>query len=480
MTQLADKDRPAGTPADLEPILQALRAVVGAGNVFAGEAIEARHRGDITGAFKGRPSVVVRPASTEEVSAVVKIAAAARLPITPYGGGTGLVGGGVAAPGGLVLAMERMNRIVEIDQTALTMTVEAGCVLQVAQEAAEAEGLILPLDLGARGSATIGGNIGANAGGMRVLRWGMMRDMVLGLEVVLADGTIVSALTKVLKDNAGYHWKQLFIGAEGTLGVVTRAVLRLRPAPTTSQTAIIALAGFEAATRFLRESQARLSGRLSTFELMWPDFFDVLTEAQAYKRPRPLPGGAPLYALIEALGDDVQRDGEVFEQILAQAMEDGLVLDAVVAASERQRLDLFAVRDELGEAFAALRPIIVFDVSMALADMPRFIAASDAGIRADFPDARILHYGHAGDGNLHLTVSVGAISHEIEHKVQTAVYTAVRAVGGSVSAEHGIGLERLDFIGWTRTPQELALMRTLKTALDPHNLMNPGKVLPPA
>jgi FAD/FMN-containing dehydrogenase len=182
--------------------------------------------------------------------------------------------------------------------------------------------------------------------------------------------------------------------------------------------------------------------------------------------------------LIEALGNDARNDPAAFEQILAQAMEDGLVADAVVASSERQRSDLFAVRDELGEAFAALRPIIVFDVSMALADMPRFIQAADAGVRADFPDAVILHYGHAGDGNLHLTVSVGQISASIEHQVQTAVYVAVRAVGGSVSAEHGIGQERLDFIGWTRTPQELALMRTLKTALDPHNIMNPGKVLP--
>ena len=453
---------------------------MGAGHVFADDDIEPKHRGDLTGKFKATPSFVVRPASTEDVAAVVKIAAAAGLSITPYGGGTGLVGGGVAAPGGIVLSLERMNRILEIDRTGLTMTVEAGAILQVVQEAAEAEGLLMPLDLGGRGSATIGGNIGTNAGGMRVLRWGMMRDMVLGLEVVLADGTIVSALTKVLKDNAGYHWKQIFIGAEGTLGVVTKAVLRLRPAPTTSQTAVVALASFEAATVFLRETQARLSGRLSTFELMWPDFYDLMTTAQAHRRPRPLPCSAPLYALIEALGNDARRDPEVFEEILAEAMKAGTVLDAVVAASERQRQDLIAVRDELGEAFAPLRPIIVFDVSMALADMPAFIAQADAGIRADHPDAVILHYGHAGDGNLHLVVSVGEASHAVERRVQTAVFTAVRAVGGSISAEHGVGLERLEFIGWTRTPEELALMRTLKTALDPRNLMNPGKVLPPA
>jgi FAD/FMN-containing dehydrogenase len=353
-------------------------------------------------------------------------------------------------------------------------------VLQTVQEAAEAEGLLMPLDLGGRGSATIGGNIATNAGGMRVLRWGMMRDMVIGLEVVLADGSIVSSLTKALKDNAGYPWKQIFVGSEGTLGVVTRAVLRLRPAPTTAQTAVVALSGFEAAAQFLRDLQARLSGRLSTFELMWPDFYERVSEAQLPKRPRPLPCGAPMYVLIEALGNDPRRDVKAFEEALAEAVDEGVALDAVIARSERDRQNLIAVRDELGEAFAPLRPIIVFDVSMALADMPRFVEEADAGVRALYPEAVILHYGHAGDGNLHLVISVGEGGEAVEHAVQTAVFTAVRAVGGSISAEHGVGLERLPFIGWTRTPEELALMRTLKAALDPKNLMNPGKVVPSA
>jgi FAD/FMN-containing dehydrogenase len=187
-----------------------------------------------------------------------------------------------------------------------------------------------------------------------------------------------------------------------------------------------------------------------------------------------------MYALIEALGNDERRDPEVFQEILEQAMEDGVVLDAVVASSERERHNLIAVRDELGDAFAPLRPIIVFDVSMALADMPRFVEQADAGVRADYPDAVIMHYGHAGDGNLHLVISVGKGGHAVEHQVQTAVFTAVKAVGGSISAEHGVGLERLDFIGWTRSPEELAMMRAFKTALDPRNLMNPGKVIPAA
>ncbi len=480
MTPLDEAGPPPVAIEALGPVIEALRNAIGASQVFVGDDIEPRHRGDLTGKFKGAPHVVVRPGSTEEVAAVVKIAAAAGLPITPYGGGTGLVGGGVASPGGLVLSLERMNRVLEIDQTGLTMTVEAGAILQVVQDAAEAEGLLMPLDLGGRGSATIGGNIGTNAGGMRVLRWGMMRDMVIGLEVVLADGSIVSSLTKALKDNAGYHWKHLFIGAEGTLGVVTRAVLRLRPAPTTAQTAVVALASFDAAARFLRETQAKLSGRLSTFELMWPDFFERVSEAQLPKRPRPLPLGSPMYALIEALGNDDRRDPEVFQEILELAMEDRIVLDAVVASSERERHNLIAVRDELGDAFAPLRPIIVFDVSMALADMPRFVEDADARVRADYPNAVIMHYGHAGDGNLHLVISVGQGGHDVEYQVQTSVFTAVKAVGGSISAEHGVGLERLAFIGWTRTPEELAMMRAFKTALDPRNLMNPGKVIPAA
>ena len=456
-------------------IADALAAAVGSAHVFVGEAIEPRfvpgpqHKGP-------RPMFAVRPASAEEVAAVVKIAAAAHIPITPLGGGTGLVEGGRASEGGLVLSLERMTRILEIDPSALTMTVEAGATLQVVQDAAEAEGMIFPLDLGARGSCTIGGNIATNAGGMRVLRWGMMRDMVLGLEVVLADGSIVSSLTKALKDNAGYNWKHLMVGSEGTLGIVTKAVLRLRPAPTTFQTAVLALPSFEAACTLLRDLQGGLSGRLSTFELMWPDFYDLLSEAQLAKRPRPLAMGHPLYALIEALGNDERSDADAFQQVLNQAMEAGLVLDAALASSERDRHNLIALRDELGEAYAPLAPLIVFDVSMALSDMPAFIDQADAGIRAHYPDAVILHYGHAGDGNLHVVVSAGADPLG-EERVNRAVFDAVRDVGGSISAEHGVGTKRLPYLAWTRAPGELAMMRAIKTALDPHGLMNPGKVV---
>lgn len=455
-----------------------LAAIVGVGNVLQGDAIEPRYLLPSSQKVIARAGFAVRPGSPDEVARVVRLAAAHRIPIVPLGGGTGLVEGAVATEGAIILSLERLSRIVEVDVPARTMTVEAGATLQSVQERAEASGLLMPLDLAARGSCTIGGNIATNAGGMRVIRWGMMRDMVLGLEVVLPDGTVVSSLTKAIKDNAGYRWKDLMVGSEGTLGIITRAVLRLREAPTTAQTAVVALRDFEAATELLNLMHAELSGRLSTYELMWSDFYEHVTQVQAPKRPRPLPAGAPFYVLIEALGNDPAGDAQPFENALARALERGLASDAVIAGSERERRNLFALRDDLAEAWTALGSRVVFDVSMALNDMPGFVEDADMKIRSKYPDARILHYGHMGDGNLHLVVSIGNSGLQIEDDVNTAVFAAVRKVGGSISAEHGVGTKRLRYLGWTRSEPEIALMRILKAAIDPANLMNPGKVVP--
>ena len=255
-----------------EDLAQRLATIVGARNLQAGEAVGERYRLDVSRKHASAPAFAVKPATTEEVAAIVKLAHEARVPVTVIGGQSGTCAAAIPVDGGIALSLERMDRVVEIDHLSMTMTVEAGCILQVAQEQAEVQGTLLPLDLGARGSAMIGGVIGTNAGGNRVLRWGMMRDMVLGLEAVLADGTIVRSLTKMLKDNAGYNWKHLLIGSEGTLGIVTRAVLRLRPLPTTRQTALIAGDSFEAMIGVLRNLEVTLSGRLSSFELMWGDF----------------------------------------------------------------------------------------------------------------------------------------------------------------------------------------------------------------
>ncbi len=455
----------------------ALVAVVGDKYLLTGEDIDTRYRVDLTQKYSAEPAFLLKPGNTEEVSAVLKLAAEAETPVTVIGGQTGTCGAAVPADGGIALSLERMNRVVEIDPRAMTMTVEAGCILQLAQEAAEAQQLMLPLDLGARGSAMIGGVIGTNAGGNRVLRWGMMRDMVIGLEAVLADGTVVSSLTKMLKDNAGYNWKHLLIGSEGTLGIVTRAVLRLRPLPTTCQTALLAMDDFDACMTVLRELGTTLSGRLSSYELMWEDFYQRMSTSQVDAGASPLPLGHPYYALVEAMGGDAEGDDAQFERALAQLLEEGVVVDAVIAQSERERQSLWNIREEMQHGLAPMRPFRSYDVSMGQADMPGFVAQAKANLAAAYPGVESIFYGHVGDGNLHAVITIGEMSEEIAHTLDTCVYRAVQDVNGSISAEHGIGVGRSAYIGMTRSAEELQLMRTLKKALDPLNILNPGKMV---
>lgn len=454
-----------------------LCAIVGEGHVYAGEAIGERYRTDITRKHASAPAFMLKPATTGEVAAIITLAAAEGLPVTVVGGQTGTVGGAVPATGGVALSLERMNRVVEIDTVSMTMTVEAGCILQLAHEAAEAQGALLPLDLGARGSATIGGVIGTNAGGNRVLRWGMMRDMVIGLEAVLADGSIVSSLTKMLKDNAGYNWKHLLIGSEGTLGVVTRAVLRLRPLPTTRQTALVAMDSFEQAITVLRRMEVAVSGRLSSFELMWGSFFTTMTEAQRGQRAPPMASSHGFYAIVEAMGGDPEGDQPQFERALMALIEEEVVADAVIAQSDRERDAIWMVREDMSLGLAPLRPFASYDVSMGVADMPAFVAAAQDNLDRAYPDATVLFYGHAGDGNLHAILSVGRMDKEVQRGFDTAVFDAVREVKGSIAAEHGIGVSRAPYLLWTRSQAELDLMRALKHALDPKRILNPGKLL---
>ncbi len=460
-----------------EDIRNRLGEIAGANNVLSGDAIGVRYRTDITGRYSSAPALLIRPSSTDEVSEILKVASAHGLPVTVIGGQTGTVGGAVPSDGGIALSLERMNRIEEIDIAAMTMTVEAGCILQLAQEAVEQQGAFLPLDLGSRGSAMIGGVIGSNAGGNRVLRWGMVRDMVIGLEVVLADGTIVSSLTKMLKDNAGYNWKHLLIGSEGTLGIVTRAVLRLRPLPTTNQTALVATGSFDNVVRLLRRLEVGLSGRLSSFELMWDDFYVPMTEGQLVNRPRPMKTGHAFYILLEALGGDAESDPAQFERLLTEGIETGVIEDAVIAQSERERQALWAVREDLRPGYETMRPFISYDVSMSLADMPRFVERIRKVVSTAFPAARMMFYGHAGDGNLHISIHAGDGDDPHTFEVDTIVFDEVHAVGGSIAAEHGLGMSRKPFLAKTRSDAEIMLMRRLKDALDPKQILNPGKIL---
>lgn len=455
-------------------LIARLREALGESGVLTGE--EALEKAQGGWSHLGVPLAVVRPASTKEVSVAVRLCHEAGQGIVPWGGKTGLVEGG-NAEGMIALSLERLNRIENADGLAGYMIAQAGVPLQVACEAAEEKGFFFPLDLGARGSATIGGNIATNAGGNRVLRYGMMRDMVLGLEAVLADGTILSSMNHMLKNNAGYDLKQLFIGTEGTLGIVTRAVVRLRPAPTSQDTAYVAVDQFDALPRLLRHMEAALGGTLSAFEVMWEDFYKLVTRPPATGKP-PLPDGHPYYVLIESLGGHQAEDSARFEAALSTMLEEGVIADAVIAKSQSERDAMWALRDDVAQV-AQNWPIFTYDVSLGLADMENYIAGVKERLQASWENPTMMVFGHLGDGNLHVIVGVGDGELAARRKVEEIVYAPLQPIGGSVSAEHGIGLEKRPYLGLSRSPAEIALMGLLKNTLDPRGILNPGKVLEP-
>jgi FAD/FMN-containing dehydrogenase len=330
-----------------------------------------------------------------------------------------------------------------------------------------------PLDIGARGSSTIGGNIATNAGGNRVLRYGMTRDMVLGLEAVLADGTVVSSMNEMIKNNAGYDLKQLFIGTEGSLGVVTRAVLRLREQPRSQETLLVAVDRFEQLPELLKVMDGKLGGTLSAFEVMWNEFYCLVTTEPAQQKP-PLDQTYPYYVLIEAMGGDSETDRARLESALAEVFEAGLVRDAVLAENEAQRRELWAMRDDV-EQVNRFDPVFIYDVSMRISKMQEYVDEVNRRLAASFGDYQNFTFGHIGDGNIHFAISAGTDS-EAHHEVNCCVYEPLRSIRGSVSAEHGVGLEKKRYLDISRTDEEVRLMRSLKTALDPKGILNPGKI----
>src|SRR5690348_2570670 len=453
----------------MEVLKPKLEALFGKDNVKVGEA--AKEAAFSPWGRLGEPAAVVRPGTTAEVSALLRFAHAQDLSVTCWGGRTGLVDG-ARVEGGLALSLERMRAVEEVDPVASTMTVQAGCVVEEACRIADENGLFLPIDLGSRGSATIGGVISTNAGGNRVIRYGMMREMVLGLEVVLADGTVVKALNHLIKNNTGYDLKHLFIGAEGTLGVVTRAVLRLRPKPASQNTAFLGIESFSALAPLLRRLESELSGQLSAFEVMWPQYYDLVTSEPAKGKPI-LAESHAFYVLVEAMGGDADADAERFEAALAGAIEAGLVADAAIAKSGAERARMWALRDDVGQT-ARNGPIVAFDISLPIHEMEAYVEETRAALTARWPTAQLTVFGHLGDGNLHLIAGVGDA--QARHEVETVVYKPLKG-RGSISAEHGIGLQKREFLPYSRSPQEIAVMRQLKLALDPHNILNPGKIL---
>ena len=462
----------------MDVLAEALRQLtlrLGPNNVLTDDRV-AGHAADASEVPAVAPVAVARPADTAELAAVLDICTRHRLPVTVQGGRTGLCGGATPVAGSLAVSLDRMVGIEEIDPQAMTLTARAGTPLQTVQEAAEAAGLFFPVDFGARGSATVGGIVSTNAGGNRVLRYGMTRASVLGLEVVLADGTVVSSLNKMLKNNAGYDLKQLFVGAEGTLGVVTRAVFQLQPRPAWTGLAIVALADFAAAAALLASARATLGPMLSAFEVMWPDYWTMVTHNVAGRRD-PFDRAHGLYVLVEGHGQDGERDGEAFEAWLEQAFDETGVADAVVARSIADMAAFWAIRDASAEIEPVLGAHESFDVGLPPPEIGRFVAECRAALAAaGAPQA--VFFGHAADGNIHVMASVPTPDAAGRHTVEAVVYEVTRRFGGSISAEHGIGSLKRPWLGHSRSPAEIALMRAMKATLDPLGILNPGKVLP--
>lgn len=455
-----------------QELIESLGRIVGPIGLLLGEDVSSRH----TNTVNPQPlqaSVLVRPASTAEVSAVLAACHAAGVPVVPQGGLTGLVHGADALPQEVVLSLERMNRLEPVDATQRVLVGEAGVVLEQAQAAARNADLMLPVDLGARGSATLGGLVSTNAGGNRVIRHGMTRENVLGLEAVLADGTVISSMNQLVKNNSGYDLKHLFIGSEGTLGVVTRVVWRLRESPSNSAAALLALDDFEAVARLLRSLDKLLEGALTAFEVMWQDYYRLVTTAPAAARP-PISQDHAFYVLVEACGEGPGL-ADRFEAALSVHMEDGLIVDAVIGQSEREREAFWALRDDVSQ-MGRMGPPVGYDVSLKLADTGNYVSSVSAAIKAKWPEAQVWAFGHLGDGNVHLVVQVPGLNHVAHQALDQLVYSPLKALAGAVSAEHGIGLEKKAWLGCSRSPAEQNLMRQLKRCLDPKNILNPGRV----
>jgi FAD/FMN-containing dehydrogenase len=456
-----------------------LRAQIGAAAVLTGADVPERNSRDWSAQAPQPPLAVVRPVDAAGVSAALRACRAAGLSVVPQGGLTGLCGGARPEPGWVALSLERMVGVEEIDVAGATMTVRAGTPLELVQRAASEAGLFFALDLGARGSCSIGGNLSTNAGGNRVIRYGMARELVLGLEVVLPDGTIVTSLNKMLKNNAGYDLKHLFIGSEGTLGIITRIVLKLHPQPQCTLSALCALPDYASVVRLLGAARRGLGPLLSAFEVMWPDYWQVVTQRVGVRSPLAAAGTQGVYVLVEAQGTDERIDGPRFQRWLEDLMDEGALADAALAQSLADTQSFWALRDACAEFLQVLGPHVSYDVGLAVDRMDTYVQRCKAALAERIPGCDSVYYGHIGDGNLHLVAWVPGlgVAQQPKEAMDEVIYGLVRELGGTVSAEHGIGTVKKRWLGHARSPEEIALMRTLKAALDPQNLLNPGKVV---
>jgi FAD/FMN-containing dehydrogenase len=433
------------------------------------------------GLYHGNTPLMLRPGSVAEVSAILKLANETRTPIVPQGGNTGLVGGQIPHQGEVILSLTRLNKIREVDAASNTMTCDSGVILASAQDAAAKAGRLFPLSLGAEGSCTIGGNLSTNAGGTAAIVYGTARDLVLGLEVVLADGRVVNSLNKLKKDNTGYDLRNIFIGAEGTLGIITAAVLKMFPRPRSVETAFIGLPSPQAALDLLALAQDRFGGTVSSFELLARIAVDFTAKHGANVR-NPLETAHPWYVLMEVSSQAAEGVRDQLEDMLAAAIDRGFVENAVIAANLEQANAFWHLRLEMSDAQKPEGGSIKHDVSVPISAVPAFLNEADAAVLKMIPGARLVPFGHLGDGNIHYNVSqpVGADKAAFLarwHDVNDVVHAIVVKHHGSISAEHGIGVLKRDALPHVKDPTAFEVMKSLKRLFDPNNILNPGKVL---
>lgn len=456
-------------------VLPKLQTLLGPDGMIVGDGLEQRYHHIWKMDQSLNALAVALPKSTEEVSAVLKICNEAGQQVVMHGGLTNLVGGTETEAHQLVISLERMNNILEVDAGSRTITTEAGVILQHVLTAAEEADLFFPLNFGAKGSAQVGGVVSSNAGGLRVFRYGMTRDLVLGLEGVLADGTIVSGLKKIIKDNSGYDLKQLFIGSEGTLGIVTKVVFKLYEKPTSRQSAIVAIKDYASVVQFLKYMDAGLSGLLSGFELMWDNYYRMATSPPALMKP-PLPHGQPFYVLIESLGTDNESELEKMERLLMKASDDGLIADGAMAQSQSDLDWFWTIREDVHACVSQMTVDQHFDISLPIPLIGDTLNVIIEELHAIDEVEQVVTFGHVADGNIHLIIGKKHGDAPLTLVINDIVYAPLKAIGGSVSAEHGIGLHKKAYLQHSRSETEISMMKVLKETLDPKGILNPGRI----
>lgn len=419
---------------------------------------------------------VVLPENTQQVSDILKICTSNKLPVVVHGGLTNLVGSTETNGDEVVISTERLNNIEEIDTASRTATVQAGVILENIHNAVAAKDLLFPLNFGAKGSAQIGGVISTNAGGLRVLKYGMTRQLILGLEVVLADGTIISSMKKIIKDNSAYDIKQLFIGSEGTLGVITRAILKLEEAPKSRNAAYAGINDYKDVVKFLKHMDAGLAGSMSGFELIWKNSYLQMTSTSDAVRP-PLPYDYNYYVLIEMIGGNPKSDQEQFSSLLENALENGLIEDAVIAQSQSDVEWFFRIREDVNNLVDHMTYDQHFDISLPIPLIGSYIEECYQSLVQINGVEQVYAFGHVADGNIHFMIGKANDRLSLKKEIDHCIYGGLKDIGGSVSAEHGIGNHKKDYLQLCRNPEEITLMKMIKSMLDPNKILNPGKVL---